>query len=341
MSNLGTESAAAVERSAPVCVAVPEPSASPEHVRFAGRRTWLPTFFFVTGGHKCGTSWLSWMIDSHPQVICRSAGRFLGVQGSSEKWLNRKQVREWGSFHTVAESWLADVSEDEVDLAMRRAMVEAVMMLRTPVGTQAVGDKTPMFYLRESAKLKKLFPEASLIAIIRDGRDACVSHAFHMLRREEPSAWEDDAAYAAARACHVEGTGPTAPLFNEAVVRHTAANWRTTAQGSLKARETFGERYIELRYEALLEDPAPHLKRVFEAIGVDADDAAVGKCVEANSFEARSGGRKPGEADPDSFVRKGVAGDWKNHFGDAERAVFKDVAGDELISLGYEQDGAW
>lgn len=341
MSNLGTNSAAAVERAAPVSVAVPEPRAEAEGALFAGRRTWLPTFFFVTGGHKCGTSWLSWMIDSHPQVVCRSAGRFLGVQGSSEKWLNRKKMHEWGSFHTVAESWLAGVGEDEIELAMRRAMIEAVMMLRTPVGVRAVGDKTPMFYLREAPKLKKLFPEATLTAIIRDGRDACVSHAFHMLRREEPGAWEDDAAFAAARAHHVDGTGPAAPLFNDAVVRHTAENWRTTARGSLKARDTFGSNYIGLRYEDLLVDPAPHLTRVFEAIGVDASEKTVAKCVEANSFEAKSGGRKPGEADPDSFVRKGVAGDWKNHFGDAERAAFKDVAGDELVALGYEQDGNW
>lgn len=341
MSNLGTESTAAVERHAPVSVPVPEPIATDGAVRLAGRRTWLPTFFFVTGGHKCGTSWLSWMIDSHPHVVCRSAGRFLGVPGSSEKWLNRKKIREWGAFHTVAESWLAGVDEDEVDLAMRRAMLEAVMMLRTPVGVRAVGDKTPMFYLREAPKLKKLFPESTLTAIIRDGRDACVSHAFHMLRRDEPGAWEDDAAFAAARAHHVDGTGPAAPLFNEAVVRHTAENWCTTARGSLRARQTFGRNYIELRYEDLLVDPAPHLARVFEAIGVEASEKTVATCVEANSFEAKSGGRKPGEADPDSFVRKGVAGDWKNHFRDADRTIFKDVAGDELIALGYEQDGGW
>ena len=39
--------------------------------------------------------------------------------------------------------------------------------------------------------------------------------------------------------------------------------------------------------------------------------------------------------------RKGVIGDWVNHFTDDHRAAFKDVAGDLLIELGYEGDHDW
>lgn len=34
----------------------------------------------------------------------------------------------------------------------------------------------------------------------------------------------------------------------------------------------------------------------------------------AGNFEIVSGGRKMGEEDPDHFYRKGIVGDWKNHF---------------------------
>lgn len=39
--------------------------------------------------------------------------------------------------------------------------------------------------------------------------------------------------------------------------------------------------------------------------------------------------------------RKGSVGDWRNHFDEEHRRVFKELAGDLLIELGYEQDVDW
>jgi hypothetical protein len=39
--------------------------------------------------------------------------------------------------------------------------------------------------------------------------------------------------------------------------------------------------------------------------------------------------------------RKGIVGDWRNHFSEDHRRVFKQVAGDLLIRLGYENDADW
>lgn len=323
------------QRAAPVEVPVPG------QVRFAGRRTWLPRFFFVTGGHKCGTSWLSWMIDAHPEVVCRSAGRFLGMEVSSEHWLKVRAFKEWSAFGTVQDSWMNGVPEAQAETAVRRAMLEAVMMLRTPVGVAAVGDKTPMFYLREVRKLRRLFPEATLIAVIRDGRDAVVSHAFHMLRLNDPQFWGDMAHFEAARAWYIRGEGEPVPLFSRQVMEYAADNWRVSVEGTTQAREVFRREYLELRYEEMVVDPAPSMRRVFEALGVDASDGVIARVIEANRFESRSGGRAPGEADPDSFVRKGVVGDWKNHFTDEDRALFKEIAGAALVEQGYEPDGSW
>jgi len=52
-------------------------------------------------------------------------------------------------------------------------------------------------------------------------------------------------------------------------------------------------------------------------------------------------GRKQGEEDRSSFIRKGIAGDWKNHFTPETARVFNELAGDMLIKLGYEQDDSW
>lgn len=42
-----------------------------------------------------------------------------------------------------------------------------------------------------------------------------------------------------------------------------------------------------------------------------------------------------------STFRKGMIGDWKNHFTDDHKQAFKEQAGDQLIELGYERDDNW
>jgi len=39
--------------------------------------------------------------------------------------------------------------------------------------------------------------------------------------------------------------------------------------------------------------------------------------------------------------RSGKTGEWRKHFTDEHKKIFKDVAGDLLIRLGYEKDGEW
>ena len=39
--------------------------------------------------------------------------------------------------------------------------------------------------------------------------------------------------------------------------------------------------------------------------------------------------------------RSGKTGEWRKHFTDEHKKIFKDVAGDLLIRLGYEKDNNW
>jgi hypothetical protein len=39
--------------------------------------------------------------------------------------------------------------------------------------------------------------------------------------------------------------------------------------------------------------------------------------------------------------RSGKTGEWKKHFTDEHKKIFKDVAGDLLVKLGYEKDDNW
>lgn len=60
-----------------------------------------------------------------------------------------------------------------------------------------------------------------------------------------------------------------------------------------------------------------------------------------NDFANKSGGRKAGQEDTSSHYRKGVPGDWRNHFQEQHIDYFKKHYNSLLLKLGYETDLDW
>lgn len=97
---------------------------------------------------------------------------------------------------------------------------------------------------------------------------------------------------------------------------------------------------LMVRYEDMLADSFEVLRRVFDHFEVGLIDERVRAICEKHSFK-KATGRAPGEGDAKSFNRKGIAGDWENHFSDEQKEAFKRQAGDRLIELGYVADASW
>jgi lipopolysaccharide transport system ATP-binding protein len=97
-----------------------------------------------------------------------------------------------------------------------------------------------------------------------------------------------------------------------------------------------------VKYEDLLERDEEVLARVLlHQCRLGVDPGKFREAVQANRFEARTGGRKPGEEDLGSHERKGVAGDWRTHFTDKIRKTFRTLYGSVLIATGYEKNFNW
>jgi lipopolysaccharide transport system ATP-binding protein len=101
-----------------------------------------------------------------------------------------------------------------------------------------------------------------------------------------------------------------------------------------------GEKLI--RYEDLLE----HDLEILEPLLIDECQLPVSRekfreAVIANRFENLTKGRKPGKEELTAHERKGIAGDWKNHFSEKVKRAFKSRFGGLLVATGYEKDLNW
>jgi lipopolysaccharide transport system ATP-binding protein len=97
-----------------------------------------------------------------------------------------------------------------------------------------------------------------------------------------------------------------------------------------------------IRYEDLLEHDLSLLKDfLLDQCGLPVSRERFREVVRANRFDKLTRGRPRGHEDVAAHERKGVAGDWRDHFSDRVKTAFKARFGDLLVATGYEADLRW
>ena len=97
---------------------------------------------------------------------------------------------------------------------------------------------------------------------------------------------------------------------------------------------------LVLRFEELLNNEYSAFERIFAYCQINVERQKLQDIIVQLSFQ-KSTGRQPGQEDISSHLRKGVAGDWKNHFTDEMKKEFKERFGQLLIDTGYERSLEW
>ncbi len=98
---------------------------------------------------------------------------------------------------------------------------------------------------------------------------------------------------------------------------------------------------LEIKFEALTQNPYKTFNKIFDHIKINIGKDHLASIIDEFSFKQLSKGRKRGNEDVNSHYRKGISGDWKNHFNQEHIDLFKEKWGDLLIKLGYETDITW
>jgi sulfotransferase 6B1 len=163
--------------------------------------------------------------------------------------------------------------------------------------------------------------------IFRDPRDVVVSHVFYVTEMEARHVHHDFYTslpdFNARLNVSILGRPDAGIEFPDIAARFTPY------LGWLDRPEV-----LSIHFEDLINDRAAALGRIMDHLLVRAPISAprqqILDCLEGSINPQRS-----------PTFRSGKTGEWKRHFTLEHKKIFKDVAGDLLIRLGYEKDTDW
>jgi hypothetical protein len=293
-----------------------------------------PPFPFFVGCARSGTTLLRSFFTAHPQMAIPDEAHYVMQMLTKRDRYERKDGFATEVFlrdllghklfpfwvlprETVVESFRSEPPASYAD-AVRRVF----LLYAKQGGKPRYADKSPRNVLN-LPPLAETFPEALFIHIIRDGRDVALSLL------EMPWARPEN-------------------------VIQAARYWRRRVQRGRMAGRALGRaRYLEVRYEALLENPEEIVRSICQFIDLPFDSAMLRYYEHEDLFDQRSKPpstikAKGSKTPPKVWTREGrhqkppTKGlrDWRTQMSKKDVALFEVAAGDLLDELGYERGAA-
>jgi hypothetical protein len=97
---------------------------------------------------------------------------------------------------------------------------------------------------------------------------------------------------------------------------------------------------LVIKYEDLLLNPVDEITKLIEWLGWNVPNNIIKEVVDRLSFQSKSG-RDNGKVDKYSHYRKGISGDWKNHFCIELGKYWEELYPNFLMEIGYEDNYQW
>jgi hypothetical protein len=298
--------------------------------------------YFIFGHARSGTTMLARLIRLHPEVHCNYQAHFFTRAPLLESLVADEEVGAWLKRNSNRWNHGKDLSP-----VVLRVVADYILEREARLeGKRIVGDKSPSSLLDgESVRLMhKVYPDARLIYIIRDGRDTVISHRFQAfidfpqhLTREDLNIRSD---FAENPEPYLAGKRS---IFTEQSLRRAAEGWvRNVRETEQHGKQLYGERFFSLRYEDLLECPWKEMGRVWDFLGAvpaEPELQAALKTEMTQNPDADWQQQKAKEiAQPLQGVAKGKQGTWREIFTPQDRQIFHGLAAEMLRTWGYPVD---
>jgi hypothetical protein len=299
------------------------------------RRRFPMPKFFILGHARSGTSFLARLIRLHPAVHCEWQTQFFSERGPIP-YFTAPAFRHW--LQHPSNKWVAGWDPTP---ALLRVCLDTILEREAQrVGKRIVGDKSPNENGPQAIRwLAAVYPDARVIYIVRDGRDTILSKRIQAFIDQPQSLSRQDRRV---RRDLIEDPKPflarERSIFTPAWLEASAKGWAVAVQESVAAgRELFGEGFLVVRYEDLLEDPLTPLRQMWSFLGAERPGADVEASVRAKVQENPEA--EWHESSSYAFVRllpRGVRGGWKALFTPTDAARFEAAAGEALAAYGYQ-----
>jgi hypothetical protein len=284
---------------------------------------------FIVGCLRSGTTVFRHIVDAHPDLAVVNETQWLPGIFEQCKYRGQRDLRrETKTRDVLLDSGIVtEVLEHErferlgLSTSQVRRLAAGPERLRYEdfvarvfdaagilVGKELVGEKSPG-YVRHLPTLRFLWPHASFVHLIRDGRDVCAS-----LMGWKPEKQQ--------RTIGRFSTWSTHPFITAGLW------WEWHVRLGLEARAWMAPQVHEVRYEALVAAPEDECRALCTFLDLAYEPQML-------QFHERGGQAKPdARRGPSAPLTAGLR-DWRTDLDSSQRVQFEATAGDLLDELGY------
>jgi hypothetical protein len=269
--------------------------------------------FFLLGVQRSGTTLLRLLIDSHSQIAIPFESFVLidFYNKIQKKQYNlafmhdrKKLVTDLLSSKGI-NKWSPTIGVEDIDIDKCHTLSDAFNQIYSAYaeksGKQIWGDKTPSYTLHLHI-LNELFPHAKFIHIIRDGRDVALS----LVRQQ----W-----------------GPNS-LIQGLMYWKEVVLW-VRKMGRMLPKD----RYMEIHFEDLVNDPKTILKQIMNFLEKPYEDTMLFKYME--KYSDLPIGSKKFHQNLKRAIDPGLAFGWKKKLSKIDQTISYEIAGSLFKELDY------
>jgi len=271
---------------------------------------------FIVGSGRSGTTWLQRLLIENPEITGGQESEFFLCFGGAVRSfeLDEAASRKLG----MSTYW----SEEKLMAAIIDLWEQTfVSMLEMKPEARVLAEKTPSHAFYMDA-IRKLFPEAKFIHIIRDSRSVVSS----MVAAEK--GW---------------GKSWAPSSIKDASILW----WRSVNTAKESAKNMSSKHYIEVHYEDLLENTEYELSKLYDYLKVDRNPGLLKTIVENQNIKKQKATGGTGFKDhkgnelkePEGFFRKGQADSWKQELNVFQKLVVWRYTRKLMRECGYDWDG--
>ncbi len=297
-------------------------------VKAPGRLAW------IFGSSRSGSTWLLRMLSELERVIPVDdphIGHHLGVwRPIPLAWATAKDPPKLGTladFKRKKRDYLFSDRYRDTWVPQLRDLISARFEAQAAQDIAAAGGiDQPIVVVKEPGShaadtIMDVFPQSSLIFLLRDGRDVVDS----WLDAYKDGSWATD-----------EGAYPLDDTGRPALIRWQSSVWlhRTEVVQETYAR-TEPKRRVLIRYEEMRADPVAALERICSMLGIEASREQLDEIAGTHSYSSvpkadKGAGRE---------IRRAEPGGWTDHMTRQEIIEMHDILADKLDELGYLRPG--